>query len=323
MGATAAAFRMVWRPHAWEGGNVDIVFMEDDPLEPFRRGFAAVGLRARIMVNESVCHLVRDPARRAYLDAHLVRDETPFREAIIERIDAGVPLIALGVVGPPEASIITGYRDDADTLVGWSMFQSHLDPVHNLPRYPEDRYFARAGWFAETHALFVPTVEDPPTLESVYCSSLAVISRTLSRNRVHGFVTGLAAFDAYLDMFLDDSEFAGRSQDELAVRKMAHYDAMTMIAERAPGAEFLRTIDEALCDELREGQERAIETAADACEDAAREMHAWWEIVGPIGHDEEAQIAATVDPTVRRRFAENIRKARDLHATAAAALSAV
>ncbi|MCL2741485.1 MAG: hypothetical protein FWE70_05160, partial [Oscillospiraceae bacterium] len=48
---------------------------------------------------------------------------------IVSSVDAGKPVLAFGLIGPPECGIICGYGDSGDTLYGWSHFQSH-DPAH-------------------------------------------------------------------------------------------------------------------------------------------------------------------------------------------------
>ena len=61
-----------------------------------------------------------------------------FQQRIIESIDGGHPVIGFGVVGPPEACIITGYDDGGEVLIGWSLFQEHLDPTHDISGDDED-----------------------------------------------------------------------------------------------------------------------------------------------------------------------------------------
>jgi len=65
------------------------------------------------------------PKRNALLADLYEDDEAVFRRKIIESIDQGKPLIALGVVGPPEACIITGYDENGDGLRGFGVFQTN------------------------------------------------------------------------------------------------------------------------------------------------------------------------------------------------------
>ena len=94
----------------------------------------------------------------------------------------------------------------------------------------------------------------------------------------------------------------------LSERKMVHYDAMTMIAERGGGAEFIREIAENPA--FENGKDELLK-AAQAFSVSAAQMGSWWKIVGQIWDDEEAQIKATADPEIRREFIPSIEKSRD------------
>jgi hypothetical protein len=132
MGASGAAFRLDWRKDAWEPGSVDIVFMAADPLQPARRAVTAAGATGRLLWRREVAEHFEPPAaREAFLLPLASDDESEFRQRILGSIDAGVPVIGFGVVGPPEACIIAGYDAAGDTLIGWSMFQERVDPGHD------------------------------------------------------------------------------------------------------------------------------------------------------------------------------------------------
>lgn len=328
LGASGAAYRLVWHSKRWEGGNVDIVFMADDPFEPHRRALAAAGMGGTILINESYAWGFagdRDTARKPYLEPMYRSDESEYRLRIVESIDNGVPVIAFGVVGPPEASIIAGYDDSGETLIGWSMFQEHLDPTHDLTLDDEDEmhppsgieengYFRRDDWFHRTHAILVPDPEPDADRDVIYRSTLEWIPKIIRGPAVYEYHTGLAAYDAYIEKLSDDSEFPADDMKALALRKMVHYDAMTMIAERDAGGDFLRDVAES---PAFVAAREELNTAADACKAANAEMGAWWKIVGNIWDDEEAQIKAVANPDVRRQFVSNIQTACDKDAETA------
>lgn len=331
LGATGAAFRLVWHSKRWEGGNVDIFFMAEDPLEPIRRGLAAIGASAEILLNRRVLWEIDSAyaaTRDALLEPVLSDDRAEFRRRIVSSIDRGVPVIAFGVVGPPEASIIAGYDDAGDTLVGWSMFQDHLDPSHDItPSDPdgmnppsgveENGYFRRTDWFLRTNGIVTLELGTMPDDAEVYQSALPWITRILRGPRVYEYHTGPAAYEAYIEKLGDDGEFPIDDMDVLAARKMVHYDAMTMIAERAHGADF---VGEMAAHPSFADARSDVEAAAGALRDAGRQMHGWWDIVGKIWNDEEAQVRAVGNPEVRRRFIPYVERARDLDRSAAAHL---
>lgn len=45
-----------------------------------------------------------------------------FIDFIKKQIDKGYPCIALGIIGPPEACILTGYKDNGNILLRWNFF---------------------------------------------------------------------------------------------------------------------------------------------------------------------------------------------------------
>ena len=89
-----AAFRLTWNVTGWDGANVDICYTYDDFDKVYRLGVESLGRAYKT--------LGRGP-------------DTPkeaFVRFIREQIDQGRPVIATGIIGPPEACIVTGYQDE-------------------------------------------------------------------------------------------------------------------------------------------------------------------------------------------------------------------
>ena len=62
----------------------------------------------------------------------------------------------------------------------------------------------------------------------------------------------------------------------LAERKMVHYDAMAMIAERSGASDFIREIGvHPAFSDLRAD----LDAAADAVAETAKQMDMWWQII--------------------------------------------
>ena len=112
MGITGAAFRRTWSRN--DGGNVDLMYLAP---EPYRRAFEALGYSYR----------------------EIQRNETAMVKAIKESIDRECPVISFGIIGPPEAGLITGYDQDGSVLYGWSYFQDSKQPGY----YQLDDWFAK------------------------------------------------------------------------------------------------------------------------------------------------------------------------------------
>jgi hypothetical protein len=94
MGVSGGAFKMYWIP-PWSPANCDLL---DIGEEPVRRTFAALGYDYTYLGN----YLRNNPAYTKEF----------YRQHIVTSIDAGRPVIAMGIVGPPECGIVAGYDKD-------------------------------------------------------------------------------------------------------------------------------------------------------------------------------------------------------------------
>jgi hypothetical protein len=93
IGVSGVAAFLSWKP-GWEGDNMEIMYMSDDPAAPFEHAFQAAGYGHQVVGMEAG----RD-------------NEALFRRTIVESIQEGRPVLAFGPSGPPEAAIITGYDE--------------------------------------------------------------------------------------------------------------------------------------------------------------------------------------------------------------------
>lgn len=112
MVASGAAFRLVWHTKKWDPGNVGVELTYARPDEIYRRGLASIGCQF-IMLKRT-----KDTKKEAFI------------AFIKEEIDKGYPCIALGVIGPAEACIITGYREEGEALLQKNSFSKHLTLSH-------------------------------------------------------------------------------------------------------------------------------------------------------------------------------------------------
>jgi len=303
MCTSGAAFRMTWAPQAWDGGNSDILGMAVETLEPMRRAFRAAGYGmmpvAKADPNGWPENILRDDTRR--LGGRLT-DEAGFRAAIVESINAGQPVIAFGIIGPPEACVITGYDEDGKVLIGWNVFQ---DDEH--AQTEPSGYFRVREWYGRTRALLLigdkVRKPDPKELDR---ETLKWALRVLRTPRVRNKEAGPAAFDAWAADMLNDEYFPAGVLDVLRARLMCHWDSMTVTATRGGGVAtaYLQTVaarEPTMAEHLR---------AAADCLDREDVVHG-------VAPGEEAQIARLADHEVRRQVADSILRARDMHVEAA------
>jgi beta-lactamase regulating signal transducer with metallopeptidase domain/RimJ/RimL family protein N-acetyltransferase len=307
MCTSGAAFRMNWAPKAWDGGNSDILGMAVETLEPMRHAFRSAGYEmvpvAKAEPDDWAEGLLHDATQ--HLGGELT-EEAGFRRRIIDSINSGRPVVAFGIVGPPEACVITGYGEWGDVLMGWNVFQDD-EGVETEP----SGYFRVSDWYPRTRGLLLigDRVDRPDPVE-LDLETLKWTLEVLRTPRVRDIHAGPAAFDAWAADMLND-EYFPQDEARLRGRLMCHWDSMTVTAFRGGGgatAYLLAAAERnpAMADHLR--------AAADCFENE--------DVVHGVAPGEEAQMARLADPAVRREVAESIIHARDMHVEAAGHIEA-
>lgn len=296
MGTSGCAFRLSWRP-GWHPDNSAIENMSDDPEAPYRRAFEAVGY------GYETIQTGQGRGKRNY-----------FRKRIMESIgERRRPVLAHGVVGPPEDCIIVGYDDGGDVLIGWSFFQNM--PLFNAGvEFEPSGMFRKRDWFADTQSLIVIGTKLPqPRCRDAYRRALTwaleVVRTPLTCGDRHN---GLAAYAAWAEELLQDEEFTSNEIETLRHRFMVHHDAVSTVAEgRWYGAQFLRLAAEAVPDMATE-LGRAI-----ACYEAEHDLM-WkvWNCTGGPGWS-DPQVRKLTEPAVRRDIIPCIHESHDRDAEAA------
>jgi hypothetical protein len=305
MGVTGYAFGLAWR-EGWDPGNNDIRWIGDDPAAPFRRALAAAGYGGEVL-----------------LKGQGQDDEALYRAKIIASLQAGRPAIAVGVVGPPECCLVTGYDQGGDLLMGRSFFQEMPEHAPNQGVEPTGE-FRQGDWFAQTEGLILlgdrsaSSARGPiPNRHQVYRRALADAVALIRTPDANGRHTGLAAYDAWAEHLLRDAEFATEELLALNERFMVHDFAVSAVAEaRWYGSLFL---SQAANDEPWMGAE-LLRAAACMTEEHAL-MWEVWRLVGGIGWEED-KVRKLAEPGVRRAIVEVIRASRERCAQMAAHIEA-
>jgi hypothetical protein len=285
--------------------------MSAEPDAPERQVFGAIGYQYEWVVKE--------PGRD---------NESVFKHRIAESVQSGMPVLGYGVVGPPEASIIAGYDEGGDVLIGWSFFQdakaNHEPPAEGQPY----GYFRQRDWFENTVALLIigDRMDKPPLHETCRDAlqwMLRVTRTPMVRpepdapEEYQGRHNGLAAYMAWAAHLMKDEAWPADDESALRAHHQIHNDAVGTVAEaRWYGSVFLAQIVEGFeAGPKRPGRQADILHAA-ACYAAEHDLM-WeiWELAGGIGNREAHR--AMADPNVRRAMVEVIRQAREQHARAA------
>jgi hypothetical protein len=309
VGVCGAASFLSWKD-GWHGDNVAIFYMSGDPSAPEGRIFEAIGYAYAVVAKEEG----RD-------------NQALFRQRIVESIQRGMPVLGYGVIGPPEPSIIAGYDEGGDVLIGWSFFQGF--PEFNAGvEFEPSGYFRVRNWFKDTHSLLVigEKREKPPLNET--CRNaldwMLQVTRTPMVRPEPGAPewyrdrhNGLAAYDAWAEHLLRDEDFPADSEATLRAHHQVHNFAVGNLAEaRWYGSVFLaQLVEDFAAEPGRRGKQEDILHAAAYF--AAEHDLMWeiWELAGGIDNSEAyLQLA---DPAVRRAMADLILEARDKDARAA------
>lgn len=223
MAASGAAFRLTWDEQEWNMGNVDAIFTYDNPERVFRQGIEALGCNFKL--------LGRDNNTR----------KSDFIAFIKSQIDKGNPVIALGIIGPPEACIITGYRNNGETLLGWNFFQDNPEFNRDV-KLDESGYFITDSWWDNPNTLAVMALEPHDGKMADIKTVLKNGIEAMEGRKSGKYAKGLLAYDAWAKAVENDSDF---SEDLilplLAERLITHYDAVDCITDgRYNAALFMR-----------------------------------------------------------------------------------
>lgn len=294
VGVTGAGFFLNWKD-GWQGDNVALYYLAplEEHMKLFHYGFDSTGYAYECVLLKGKDAVGEQEAKRC----------------IIASIDAGIPVLAHGVVGPPETCIIAGYDEGGDVLIGWSFFQTRADETPGVAFEPNGM-FRRRDWFERTWDLqMLGERGDPVDLRTVRRRSLewaVKVSRTSST--WGGRHNGLAAYDAWAEHLLRDDDItpdgsipAGSDHEPFGV----HDDAVGTVAEcRHYASEYLIRLAKA------EPKMRASLLKAAGC--CSREHDLMWDVWNCCGGNGRSAKHAErfADPATRRRIVELIREAR-------------
>jgi len=285
MAVSGAAFRLIWDTKTWNLGNVDVIFTFDDPSGVYRFGIESLGCEYNL--------IGRTPKTK----------KSEFLSFIKGKINAGYPCIALGIIGPPEACIITGYRDDGNTLLGWNFFQDNPEYSREVS-IDDSEYFISDQWWdnPETKAVMSlgKTIKDRFTPKMILQNAIDVMT---GRNWKH-YAKGIFAYDAWAKAILNDDDFPVNAVlPILAQRLMCHGDAIDCITD---GRNNASSYVKGLAAVYPMHREKLEKTA-----DLFMQVHqAFWKMNEILGDRGENGMRKFAEPQVRKQIAEIIYEAK-------------
>ncbi len=213
MVTSGAAFRFAWNEKQWDMSNVDIFHTFEETNEIYQVGAKALGREFdMLMRNEKTT-------------------KGEFISFIKKHIDEGYPCIALGIIGPPEACLITGYREKGDVLLGWNFFQNDPDFSANV-KTDECGYFVCDNWWENTDTQAVmcmgAIIDSPISQKEILENGI----HALNGRRENDYCKGVLAYEAWEKMLLDESEFSvGDNFSVLFEKLLCQNDAITCLRD--------------------------------------------------------------------------------------------
>jgi len=222
VGITGEAFALSWAPD-WRYTSAirDIAAEQDDA--PYRQAMDALGYDC-------------------YVDGRGRWSTNSFASGIRASIvDKGRPVIGFGVVGPPEAAIITGYDEDGDILIGWSFFQNMPEFAEGL-EYEPCGYFRKRDWMGSQTGtmLVIGDKHAEPKQDQIVRRALRWNIEVARRPQARGAANGLAAYEAWAAAIAQDEAFPAGDEAALRARHKRHEMNVGNVAEaRWYGSQFL------------------------------------------------------------------------------------
>ncbi|MBN1641214.1 MAG: hypothetical protein JXA09_08260 [Anaerolineae bacterium] len=301
VGVSGAASFLSWK-EGWHGDNVALFYMSADAAAPERHILDAIGYQFEWVTKEQ--------GRE---------DEALFRERIAESIGRGMPVLGYGVIGPPEPSIIAGYDEDGEVLIGWSFFQNF--PEHNAGvAFEPSGYYRKRDWFMDTECLLIiGDRTDTPSLDQTCRTALRwmlEVARTPvvrpEADAPEGYRqrhNGLAAYEAWAEHLLRDEAWPAGDEAVLRAHHRIHDDAVGTVAEaRWYGSVFLAQLVEGFVGGPGKRGTQAEILHAAACYAQEHDLM-WevWDLAGGNGSPEAYR--AMADPAVRRGMVDLVRQA--------------
>lgn len=282
-----AAFRLTWDETSWFGGNVDICFTFDDYGTPYRLAVEGLG--------------------RKYTE--LMRGGNTTKQEFIDfikaEIDSGRPCIATGIIGPPEACIITGYRDNGNTLLGWNFFQDRPEFAGGNITFDECGYFISSSWWENPDTGSVISIGEKILKKQTVKDIISNAVEVLSGRRKDQFAKGIMAYDAWKKVMSDEREFPKNAVlPLLAERLMCQWDAISCLTDGRSNAEsYFKKLTESYSDTALYLQ------ISQSFGNTARYANEMSNLLGNRSYEE--QMKALADPEIRRQTCTLIDKCKE------------
>lgn len=288
-----AAFRFVWNTVQWDLSNIDLYHTFEESQEAYRLGAEALGREFSL------------------LERKKETKKEEFMAFIREHIDEGYPCIALGIIGPPEPCLITGYRQKGEELLGWNFFQDDPEFAANVET-DESGYFSCHDWWENTDTQAVMCIG--PILGNRFSEKEIIVNgiRALDGRMDCGYSKGLLAYDAWKNALKREEEYTVDNNYSILFEKMlCQIDAMNCLVDgRRCAAAFFRKQAEAL-----QGDNTICIQIADLFEQTSAAIQEMQALYGDFSNMEE-MLRNLANPNIRGKSCDLIDTAKRADADA-------
>ena len=304
-GITGAAFFLSWK-EGWHDDNVAAFYLDADPAAMEKNAFKALGYSFE---------LVMPKAGGSNQEHYFPR--------IVESLQRGLPVVSYGIIGPPEAGLITGYDEGGEVLIGWNFFQGSEPGLEFEP----SGYYRKRNWAndAQSGLLIIGKKQPKPALKETFRSALEFGLKVNRTPMVHPEPdapeefqhrhNGLAAYTAWANQLLRAEDFPAGDEAALRQHYQVHDNVLGILAEaRWYGSQFFLDMTEHVDVHVHRN---AIEDVLHAAALYAGEhelMWYLWDLAGGIGNPEGYKHFA--DPAVREKMVKIILQAGEKDARA-------
>ncbi len=189
-GVTGDLFSQIWLEPKWQYNDSYSTVCKDTQL-PMKAAFDACGYSYEYFYKDDIIRMKHECIQK-----------------IVDSIDKGIPVLTFGIVGPPICSIICGYDENGDVLIGWSQFTD--EPREDIPTdlVTSENYFAKKNGLDRSEALiFLKRKEKLPDIaESIRLSilNIPVLASLAPRDNIY---FGGNAFEQWAESLLCDEYF--------------------------------------------------------------------------------------------------------------------
>lgn len=286
MTSCGAAFRLRWNIKSLDLGNVNILNTFEDRFSVVDLIFRSVGRTYRAIYRNQVT------------------SKDDFTQLIKSSINHGKPCIAIGIIGPSEACLVTGYLDGGKQLLGYSLFQNEPQ-FCGATKIDPSGYFICSDWWENASTIAVYEIGEESCESNTIRETLLLAKKVLTTTMIGPYAGGQLAYDHVERFLTNDTNWIENRIDSLIIEQIIAFgDLMVMMSNRNSAEAVLRGVK---CN--GEQQSKHIQLIAERLENIARIPEVMTALVGGWSMNQE-MIDKFQDRKVRSELAKHIRQAK-------------